>query len=67
MDGKALDYIFYMQSGYKKKAFSYRVPIGDYNYLQCSVHYTSLHHGPDLEFKLTTQGVFVKNQVGKVC
>ena len=26
---------FYTQCGYKKKAFAYRVPIGDHNYLQC--------------------------------
>ena len=24
----------------EKKAFAYRVPIGDYNYLQCSITYT---------------------------
>ena len=26
-----------MQAGTKKEAFAYRVPIGDYNYLQCNV------------------------------
>ena len=39
VDGKALDYRFYTQSRQKKtnKAFAYRVPIGDYNHLQCSI------------------------------
>ena len=36
VDGKALDYRFYKQMQVEKnKAFAYRVPIGDYNYLQC--------------------------------
>ena len=34
--GKALDYRFYCLSSYGKKAFAYRVPLGDYSYLQCS-------------------------------
>ena len=36
LDGKALDYRFYMQMRVEKKAFAYRVPIRDYNYLQCA-------------------------------
>ena len=35
MDGIALDIDFIRKCGYKKKRFAYRVPIGDYNYLQC--------------------------------
>ena len=36
MDGIALDIDFIRKCGYKKKKrFAYRVPIGDYNYLQC--------------------------------
>ena len=34
VDVKALGYKFYTQMRVEKKAFAYRVPIGDFNYLQ---------------------------------
>ena len=49
VDGKALDYRFYTQMRVQKKhkAFAYRVPIGDYNYLQCSLALNHVSVDPD--------------------
>ena len=41
----------------QNKAFAYRVPIGDYNYLQCTSFY--YNHNKTNQ-KLTSQGKFVK-------
>ena len=43
------------------KAFAYRVPIGDFNYLQCTASYCNWQHA-NIYLQKTNEGLYLSNK-----